>query len=193
MAVAGFVVDRCTARQPLRHRRHVERPIGQPQQLFRHVQERSPVAIRHFGQGLTRLRRQRQLAHLQRFGTFQQAFQCAEIERAQGHQLRTAQQRGIQFKGRVFGRRTDQRDRARFHMWQEPVLLRLVEAVNFVNEQQCPAPTLAAHLGRIEHLAQVGNAGKNCADLLERERGRIGKKAGDGGLADAGRAPEDQR
>ena len=74
---------------------------------------------------------------------------------------------------------------------QEGVLLRLVEAVDLVDEEQGAAAVLAAEAGGLEDLLQVGDAGEDGADLHEGEVGGVGEEARDGGLADAGRAPED--
>ena len=56
-----------------------------------------------------------------------------------------------------------------------------------------PRPLVAAQAGGLEDLLQVGDAGEDRADLDEGEVGGVGEQAGDRGLADAGRAPEDDR
>ena len=56
-----------------------------------------------------------------------------------------------------------------------------------------PRPFCAAQAGGLEDLPQVGDAGEDRADLHEGEVGGVGEQPGDGGLADAGRAPEDDR
>jgi hypothetical protein len=47
--------------------------------------------------------------------------------------------------------------------------------------------------GGLERLLQVGDAGKHRGELLELVAGLVGQQARDGGLAGAGRAPEDHR
>ena len=73
------------------------------------------------------------------------------------------------------------------------ILLRAVEAVDLVDEQQRALAGLAARAGRVEHLLQVGDAGEDRRDLLEFELGLVGEQARHRGLAGAGRPPEDQR
>ena len=71
--------------------------------------------------------------------------------------------------------------------------MRLVEAVDFIDEQQGPLPVLTADLGGFEHAAQIGHAGENCADLHKGKVGFGSEQPGNGGFAHAGRPPEDQR
>ncbi len=78
-------------------------------------------------------------------------------------------------------------------MRQKPILLCLVEPVDFVNEKQGTAALSAAVLGLFEHFAQFRHAGKNRTDLDEMQIGFVSQQSGNGGLAHAGRAPEDQR
>ena len=54
------------------------------------------------------------------------------------------EQRGVQLEGRVLGRRADQRDGAVLHDRQEGILLRAVEAMDLVDEEQRPLPDLPA-------------------------------------------------
>ena len=76
---------------------------------------------------------------------------------------------------------------------QEAVLLGAVEAVDLVDEQQGRLAGGAAAAGRLERLLQVGDAGEHRRQLLELVAGLLGQQAGDGGLAGAGRPPEDHR
>ena len=78
-------------------------------------------------------------------------------------------------------------------MRQEAVLLCLVETVDLVNEEQRSLPLTAAHLGRVEHLAQFRHAREDRADLHEMQIGLIRQQPRDRGLAYTGRPPEDQR
>ena len=73
------------------------------------------------------------------------------------------------------------------------ILLRAVEAVDLVDEQQRPLPGLAPRARRLEDLLQVGDAGEDRRDLLEMQLGRLRQQPRHGGLAGAGRPPEDQR
>ena len=55
----------------------------------------------------------------------------------------------------------------------------------------CPGGAPAAR--RLEDLLEVGDAGEDRRDLLEMELGLVREEPRDGGLAGAGRAPEDER
>jgi len=52
-------------------------------------------------------------------------------------------------------------------MRQKRILLRFVETVNLVHEQQRAAPHTAAVAGAVEYFAQVGNARENRGYRLE--------------------------
>ena len=78
----------------------------------------------------------------------------------QNDHLRTGKKRGVQFKGRVLGRRADQQQGSVLHMRQKPVLLRFVEPVDLVDKKQRALPVGPSVSCRFEHLAQVGDASK---------------------------------
>jgi hypothetical protein len=61
-------------------------------------------------------------------------------QRLEDVHLRSRQQRRVHFERRVLGRRADQDDVARLDARQEGVLLRLVEAMDLVDEEDRPAP-----------------------------------------------------
>ena len=83
------------------------------------------------------------------------------------------QQRGVELKGGIFGGGADQHHGAVFHDRQEGILLRAVEPVHLVDEQQRPLAGLAPGTRGIEGLLQVGDAGKYRRQLLEMQFGRI--------------------
>ncbi len=128
-----------------------------------------------------------------RFGALEQGFERGVVEPAQHKHLRARQQRTDQLEGRVFGRCADQDHRAVFDIGQESVLLGAVEAVDLVDEQQRAVPHLAPLLGRLEHLAQIGDAGKHRRQRLEGEIRTLRQEARDRRLAAAGRPPQDHR
>ena len=101
---------------------------------------------------------------------------------------RPRQQRGVELERRVFGGRAHQHHGAVFHDRQERVLLRPVEAMHLVDEQQRTLAGLAPGARGIEHLFQVGDAGEHRRYLFEMQFGRIRQQPRDGGLAGAGRA-----
>src|SRR5262245_58844980 len=76
-------------------------------------------------------------------------------------------------------------------MRQEAVLLRAVETVDLVDEEQ-RAPALLASLARlVEDLPEIGDPGEDRRDLLEMKPGLAGEQPRNGGLAGARRAPQD--
>src|SRR5262249_4725439 len=76
---------------------------------------------------------------------------------------------------------------------QERVLLGAVEAMDLVDEQKRPLPSLASGTRRVKHLLEVGDARKDRGNLLEVEGSRPRQEPGDRGLAGAGRPPEAER
>src|SRR5665648_386774 len=78
-------------------------------------------------------------------------------------------------------------------MRQESILLRTVETVDLVDEQERAAPLLPPRLGLLEHLAQVRHARLDGRQLLEMKIGDFGEEPRHGGLAGARRTPEDHR
>ena len=56
-----------------------------------------------------------------------------------------------------------------------------------------PLPGLPPRARRVEHLLQIGDAGKHRRELLEMQFGRLGQQPRHGGLAGARRPPEDHR
>ncbi len=124
----------------------------------------------------------------------QQHLDVGRRERAQLVDLRAGEQRGVDLEVRVLGRRPDERDEPLLDRGQERVLLGLVEAVDLVEEEDRRlAGALAAVVGALEHLADLGAPGLDGAELLERgARGR-GDDPGDRRLPRAGRPVEDHR
>ena len=112
---------------------------------------------------------------------------------AQDEHLRSRQQRGVDLERRILGRRADQHDVAGLDARQERVLLRFVEAVDFVDEDDGAAAGGAAEpLGLGHDLADFLDAGQHGAERHE-SRGRVGDDARERRLAGAGRPPEDDR
>ena len=110
-----------------------------------------------------------------------------------------AEQAGARQQGRVhleigvLGRRADQDDRAVLDMRQQGVLLRLVPAVDLIDEQNGLLPVLLAPLPRpLDHLAHIGDAGGDRAVVLEGGPRRAGDDLRQGRFAAAGRPPEDR-
>jgi len=65
--------------------------------------------------------------------------------------------------------------------------------VDLVDEQQGPLAVTPALAGGLEDAPQVGDAREHRRQRLEMQVGRFGQQTRDGGLAAAGRSPQDQR
>ena len=116
------------------------------------------------------------------------------VEQAELKDAAAANQRLVDLEIRVFRGRADQDDGAVFHPRQQRVLLRLVEAVDFVHEQDGALPELAAPLLRHgDGLPDVVDAGQHRVDGDEVGAGGVGDDTRQGRFAGARRAVEDHR
>ena len=102
-------------------------------------------------------------------------------------------QRGVDFERRIFGGGADQANAAFLDVREEGILLRFVEAVNFVDEDDGARAVLAGAVGIAHDLLDFLDAGEHGGKLDEVGLGDAGNDLGEGGLAGAGRAPEDHR
>ena len=97
---------------------------------------------------------------------------------------------GVHEHGGVVRRRADQHDRAVLHVGQQHVLLRLVEAVDFVDEEdRAHAAELVARA--VAHLADFGDVGDHARTAHEVAARGLGDHLGERGLAAAGRTEQD--
>jgi hypothetical protein len=121
------------------------------------------------------------------------ALELFRRERFEHHYPATRQQGANDFERRVLGGGANENDGAAFDVRQEGVLLGLVEAVNFVHEEQ-GGPTGALALGgAFDYLFDLGQAARDGRDFLKSRPGAAGNDAGEGGFAGAGRPPQNQR
>ena len=128
-----------------------------------------------------------------RLGTDEELLQGRPVKRLEHQDTGARQQRRDELEGRILGRRADQHDGPVSHDRQKGILLGTVEAIDLVDEEQGALADLAPGPRRVEHLLQIGDAGKDRRNLLEMELGRTRKEPRDGGLAGTGRPPEDER
>ena len=85
--------------------------------------------------------------------------QIGLAQRLEPHHLAARQERGVDLERRVLRGRADERDRARLDVRQERVLLRLVEAMDLVEEEHRALAVLGQpRLGRGDRLAQILDA-----------------------------------
>ena len=153
MAVAAFVVERRAALHEL-DKLGAIKWLGaggdRGQHFLGQVQCRAPVAVGHAFQGFAGVHIQRQRPALFLFGPLEEVFQGLFAEAIEGQHRGARKKRGVEFEGRVLGRGTDERDRAVLHVGKKAVLLRAVETMDFVDEQQRALALLAQGLGAIE-------------------------------------------
>ena len=124
---------------------------------------------------------------------FEQRGEILDRERPQHVHAGARQQRAHHLERRVLGGRADEGERAVLEVRQEGVLLRLVEAVHLVQEQQRRPPVRRARgARRLDRRADVLDAGH---DGRQRDELRVGggrDQARERRLAGARRSPEDQ-
>jgi hypothetical protein len=123
----------------------------------------------------------------------QQFGQRGGIEPVEDQHLCAAEQRGVEREAGVLGGRADQRHRAALDERQEAVLLRAVEAMDLVYEQQRALSGARGQIGLGEGLLEVGDAREHRADCNKPHSHCVGEQPGDRGLAGPGRSPQDHR
>ncbi len=115
------------------------------------------------------------------------------VERLELVHLGAGDECGVDLVVRVLSRRADERHEPGLHARQQGVLLRLVEAVDLVEEEDRPPARGAESLPRPrEHLAHVLQGRRHRGQLLERRPGQGGDDARERRLAAARRAVEDR-
>src|SRR5262249_22236979 len=106
---------------------------------------------------------------------------------------RAREQRGIYFERWVFGGGADQGDSTVLDGVQERVLLRLVEAMYFVDEEYGAFAVTHFCFRLLNCIAQVFHAGEDGGQCDEAQAAVFGEQPGESCLAGAWRAPKDQR
>ena len=115
-------------------------------------------------------------------------------QRAQFKNLRARNERRIDEEKRIVRRRADELDDAAFNVRQQNILLRFVEAMNFVNEQNRRlAGVFQAVGGGGQNAAHVGDVGFHAAQALEFAFGLARDDLRERGFAGAGRPVKNQR
>ncbi len=116
----------------------------------------------------------------------------AGCERLEDEHLRAGQKSRIDLEGRILSCCANEHDIARLDTREERVLLRFVEAVDLVYEQNRPTAGRAALALRRGHdFADVLDAREHRAELHEMRACHSRDDAGQRGLARPRRAPED--
>ena len=100
-------------------------------------------------------------------------------------------ERADDFKGGILCGCADEADGATFDVGEEGVLLGLVEAMDFVDEEDGAGAHLGGLFAGLHDLLDFFDAGEDGGEFEEGGAGGGGDDFGEGGFADAGRSPED--
>ncbi len=121
------------------------------------------------------------------------ASMSATVERPQHVHPRPRKQRAHHLEGRILRRRADEGQRSVFQVRQKGVLLRLVESVNLVEEEQRRLRARGTRRARGLHRGtDILDPGHHGRELDELRVGAPGDEPRQRRLAGAGRSPEDQ-
>ena len=124
----------------------------------------------------------------------EQHVQILGLKRLQHEHLAARQEGSDDLERRVLGRGSYKHHRAGLHRTQQGVLLRLVETVDFIYEQNGGAGAGKDILLRgLDDLAHFLDSGAHRREREELPVKRVGDYARERGLADAGRAPQNER
>jgi hypothetical protein len=114
-------------------------------------------------------------------------------ERVQYEDPRAREQRRIHFERWVLRRRADQRDRAVLDVGQDRILLRLVEAMDLIDEEHGSLAERARAFGFGDDGSQVRHTRADGGKADERRTRRAGDHFGERRLSRAGRSPQNHR
>ena len=194
MSLPILVINRHPPLQQGRHGLWVERVFNvNGKQSFGLIEQKAAITVGAGDQRRPRIVGDGQGTFQYGFCTGQQRGQSNLIQTLQHHDLRARQQGGVEFERRIFGRCTDERDHAAFHKGQEAVLLRAVEAMYFVHEQQCLLARSCHCLCLGKGFFEIGYAREHRRNRLVMHVHRVGQQSGYAGLARAGWSPQDHR
>src|ERR1043166_8632271 len=122
----------------------------------------------------------------------QEDFDLVRRQRLELENLRTRDEWRVDVEKWVVSRRADQTDGAVLDVRQQHILLRLVEAVNFVDEQDGFLAGIREAIRRGGNdAADVGNVGHDATEAFELAAGGVGDDLGERGFTRAGWAVED--
>ena len=157
------------------------------------------IAIRRIRETLDQFRRRLESRLPESaLGIFQRAMQqlrdVVGIQRFEHVRSGTRQQRIVQGEGRVLGGGADEDQSPVLDEGQEGVLLGLVEAVHFIEEEDCRTAAAGTdHARLIDGRADILDTGKHRGKRDELGVGGRGDQPSQGRLAGTRRSPQDQR
>ena len=127
-----------------------------------------------------------------RQGAFEDALERLVTQRRELDNPHAREQRSDEREPRVLGRRAHEHDRPVFDVRQKRILLRTVEAVDLIDEQQRALLAQAPRVGAGDHLAHVLHARRHGRQRLERHAAASGEEPRQRGLAGAGGPPQNE-
>ncbi len=159
VAVLLFVVDRGAPLHHLLQFRSIKdlASARRAPNLLGKRECRAAVAVGHADQRLAGLGVERKLSPFDRFRAGKQVLERRRIERLEHQHARAREERRDQLEGRILGRGANEDDRAVFHDRQEGILLRAIEAMNFIDEEKGSLPYFAPLARRVKDLFEVRN------------------------------------
>ena len=170
------------------------RPTRRARDLLDQVDEPPPVAVGIRDDRVARLGRERPVGHRHGQRSIEELTELFGLERFQYVDRRAREQRADDLERRVLGGGADERQQAPLHERQESILLRLVEAMHFVDEEDRVPPRLRQRRLRVRNrLANILDPGEHGRDGEKIRVERVGHQPRERGLAGARRAPEDHR
>ncbi|EXI76543.1 MAG: hypothetical protein AW07_00491 [Candidatus Accumulibacter sp. SK-11] len=160
--------------------------------LLDQVEQAPRVAIGKADQPRTRIIADARFGQRVPTGPFEEFAHLVRRQRLQHVDRRPREQRRVEFERRILGRRTDERQQPTLDVRQEGILLRLVETMHFIDEEDRPPATAGtADFGASDRLTDVPDAGKNRRESDEVGSEGVRHQARERRLADSGRSPED--
>ncbi len=200
--IAGPVVQQGPLLQRLFDRRLIDVPDalgigwGGCRRQLQGVQRHAGIAVGHGDEVFHCVRRRRDVLGAQSplrvgQGSAHQPFYRRIVQRFQPEDPTARQQSGVDGEARILGGRADEREEAAFHDGQHGILLRLIEAVNLVHEQdRAPVAGGASRARSISRPPQLGHAGGDGADPDELRLRHPGDHCGQGRLTAPRRPPQ---
>ena len=124
----------------------------------------------------------------------EELLQVGDLEGLQHEHLAAGQKGSDHLKGGILRRGADQHDGARFHGAQQGILLRLVEAVDLIDEEDRRARLGEERLGlgRVDDFADFLHTGADRRESIEFALQTIGDNPGQRGLSHARRTPQNE-
>ena len=166
----------------------------------RHLEGRergSRVAIRRGGDHLDKLRRHVDLLSAEPFRGRQRAVEEFEDlfggKRVKDEDFAPGQQRAVDLEGGIFGRGAHENDRALLDKGEERVLLRLVEAMDFVDKEDRALSIRAVAIRLLHDGANLSDPARDGGEVDELRARDLRDHVRKGRLPDAGGPPEDHR